>query len=97
MAKSLEAALRSRGLVPLHGAERPATSPFLNLVSEDAWALVSDPVGAPYKNAAQAVAYRPFTDPPINAWLALVWNSDPPALVHRLANVARSLGLTAEE
>jgi hypothetical protein len=92
----VEAELRSRGLVPLHGAERPAASPFLNLVTEDAWTLVSEPVGAPYKGASQAVAYRPFTDPPIKAWLALIWNAEAAVLVHRLANVACSIGLSAE-
>jgi len=95
--KTVEAALRNRGLVHLQSAERSSASPFVNVVAEDTWALASEAVGAPYRTSSTAVAYRRFTDPPIPAWLALVWGAEAPPLVHHLVGVARSIGLTAED
>jgi DNA-binding transcriptional LysR family regulator len=95
--RTVEAALRSRGLVALHDPERPGASPFVNVVAEDKWALASEVVAAPYRNGSTAVVYRPFTDPPIPAWLALAWGAEAPPLVHHLVSVARNIGLSVGE
>jgi len=37
------------------------------------WTLVSDAVAVPYRKNANGIVYRPFREPPIACWLALVW------------------------
>lgn len=94
--KALEAALRSRGLVPLAGGrERPAVDPFINLVAADSWALASEVVGAPYSTGSTPIAYRPIVEPAIPAWLALVWPRPASPAIQDLVGVARGLKLCA--
>jgi hypothetical protein len=95
--ESIAAGLAARGLAPERGSERPAASPFVRIAAGDAWALASEEVGAAYRSGSSAVTYRPFVDPPIPAWLALVWTSPAPPAAALLVEVARSLGLSIGE
>jgi DNA-binding transcriptional LysR family regulator len=94
--RTLEDALRDRGLVPLRAPERPAASPFISLIAGDAWALVSEVVGASYGTASTEIVYRPILDPSIPAWLALVWLPRASRAIQALVRVARALGFSAD-
>src|SRR5467141_2262002 len=74
----IEDALRDRGLVPLHSRERPKETPSANvqIAAGGTWALASEAVAAPYRTTPTA----------------LVWRPNAPRLVHRLVDVARTLG-----
>jgi DNA-binding transcriptional LysR family regulator len=91
--RSIDAALRDRGLVPLRRRERPKETPGANVqvAAGEAWALASEATGARYRTAPTAIVYRPFVEPPIPCWLALVWRSKAPRVVHDLVAVARTL------
>lgn len=91
--RTFQDALRARGLVPQRLRDRPAQTPTANvqIATGEAWALASEAVAAPYRTAPTAIAYRPFVEPPIPCWLALVWRRDAPCIVHGLVNVARAL------
>jgi DNA-binding transcriptional LysR family regulator len=97
MAKAMDAGLRSRGLLPQGGPERSRSSPLISVVAEDAWSLASEVVGAPYQGNSTPVVYRPMADPPIPAWLAMIWPPVASPLVQSLLSVALSLGLSADE
>src|SRR5467141_1632981 len=92
----LEIALRERGLVPERRLERPREAPTMNvqIAAGDTWALVSEAVAAPYRKQTNGIVYRPFREPTIACWLALVWLSPGPPLVDRLIQAARDTGLT---
>ena len=92
----LETALRERGLVPERRIERPREAPAMNvqIVAGDIWTLVSDAVAAPYRKKANGIVYRPFREPPIACWLALVWLPPAAPLIDRLVQAARDTGLT---
>jgi DNA-binding transcriptional LysR family regulator len=91
----LETALRERGLVPERRLERPREAPAMNvqIAAGDTWALVSEAVAAPYRKEPNGIVYRPFREPPIACWLALVWLPPAPSLVDRLVQAARDTGL----
>ena len=91
----IETALRDRGLVPERRVERPREAPTMNvqIAAGDTWALVSETVAAPYRKKANGIVYRPFREPPIACWLALVWLPPASALVDRLVQAARHTGL----
>jgi len=91
----LETALRERGLVPERQVERPRDAPAMNvhIAAGDTWALTSETVAAPYRKKANGIVYRPFREPPIPCWLALVWLPPVSALVDRLVQSARHTGL----
>ncbi len=91
----LEIALRERGLVPERRLERPREAPTMNvqIAAGDTWALVSDAVAAPYRKKANGIVYRPFREPPIACWLALVWLPPASSLIDRLVHAARDRGL----
>jgi DNA-binding transcriptional LysR family regulator len=91
--RTLQDALRSRGLVSLRRRERPKETPSANvqIAAGEAWALASEAIAAPYRTASTAIVYRPFVEPPIPCWLALVWRLKAPSLVHDFVAVARTL------
>jgi len=89
----IDEALRDRGLVPSQRRERPKETPAGNvqIAAGEAWALASDEIGARYMTASTAIVYRPFVEPPIPCWIALVWRAAAPRLVQDLVEVARAL------
>ena len=91
--RTIDAALRDRGLVPLRRVERPKETPSSNvqIASGEAWALASEAIAARYRTERTAVVYRPFVEPPIPCWIALVWRPKAPRVVHDLVAVARTL------
>lgn len=95
----LETALRERGLVPERRLERARDTQAMNLpiAAGDTWALVSDAVAVPYRCGSNGIVYRPFDEPTIPCWLALVWLPPTSPQVDRLVAVARHVGLTVPE
>ena len=91
--RTIDAALRDRGLVPLRRHERAPESPGANvrIAAGEAWALANDATAARYRRDSTAIVYRPFVEPPISCWLALVWRPKAPRLVQQLVEVARTL------
>ncbi len=85
--RAIQSALRERGLVPTRHRERPPEAPSGNveIAAGDAWALANDAVAAQYLPTTAAIVYRPFLEPPIPIWLALIWLPDAPELALRLA------------
>jgi DNA-binding transcriptional LysR family regulator len=85
--------LRDRGLVPTRRRERPKETPASNvqIAAGDTWALSSEGIAAPYRKTPTAIVYRPFVEPPIPCWIALVWRPKAPRIVHDLVAVARTL------
>lgn len=92
----LETALRERGLVPERRLERSREAPAMNvqIAAGDTWTLVSEAIAAPYRKKENGIVYRPFREPPIACWLALVWLPPASPLVDRLVQAARDTGLT---
>ena len=88
----IDAALRDRGLVPRRRRERPRETPSANvqIAAGEAWALASEAIAAPYRTAPTAIVYRPFVEPPIPCWIALVWRAKASPVVHDLVDVART-------
>ena len=91
--RTIDEALRDRGLVPLRRRERPKETPSANLqiAAGEAWALASEEIGARYRATPTAIVYRPIIEPPIPCWIALVWRAKASRLVHHLVEVARAL------
>jgi DNA-binding transcriptional LysR family regulator len=91
--RTIDEALRDRGLVPLRRRERPKETPSANvqIAAGEAWALASEEVAARYRAAPTAIIYRPIIEPPIPCWIALVWRAKAPQLAHELVEVARTL------
>ncbi len=90
--RTFEDALRDRGLVPPRRRERAALAPTANvqIAAEDAWALATEAVAAPYRAAPAAIVYRQFVEPPIPCWIALLWHPKAACRVHDLVEVARA-------
>src|SRR5438876_9168852 len=62
----------------------PYTTLFRSLIAAgEAWALASEAIATPYRTGSQAIVYRPFVEPPIPCWLALVWLPEASAAVQR--------------
>lgn len=89
----LDEALRARGLTPDRRRERPKETPAANvqIAAGGTWALASEEIGARYRAAPNAIVYRPFVEPPIPCWIALVWRAKAPRIVHDFVSVARTL------
>jgi len=89
----LDEALRARGLTPVRRRERPKETPAANvqIAAGETWALASEEIGARYRTAPNAIVYRPFVEPPIPCWIALVWRAKAPRVVQDLVTVARGL------
>jgi DNA-binding transcriptional LysR family regulator len=75
---TVETALNDRGLFPPRQLERAKHDSSGNVLvaAGEAWALANDVVAGPYANGSTGIVYRPFTDPPIPCWLALIWRPD---------------------
>src|SRR5205807_7787992 len=58
--RTIDEALRDRGLVPLRRRERPKETPSANvqIAAGEAWALASEEIGARYRAAPTAIVYR---------------------------------------
>ena len=97
--RTFEQALGERGLEPSHPRERPHAAPWANsqIAAGEAWALASETVGAPYRTGSTAVVYRPFLEPPIPCWIALVWHPEAAPLAQRLVEVARRAPLEVSD
>ena len=95
----IKSAMRDRGWKATN-REHPAdtASVFVEIAAGTAWSFANEDIAAPVRAATHSVVYRPFTDPPIPAWLALVWLPPATRRVERLVEMARALGLdvTAE-
>jgi len=91
--RTIDAALRDRGLVPSRRRERQKEAPAANvpIASGEAWALASEAIAARYRTEPSAIAYRPFVEPPIPCWIALVWRPKAPRVVRDLVEIARCL------
>ena len=87
----LRTALESRGLVPTsHRGRRGDIGANVAIAAADAWALANPAVAALYADTAESIVHRPFVDPPIPMWFALVWRGDSASpLVDTLVEVAR--------
>jgi DNA-binding transcriptional LysR family regulator len=90
---TIDAALRDRGLVPSRRRERPRETPSSNvqIAAGETWALASEAIAARYRTEPSAIVYRPFVEPPIPCWIALVWRPKAPRVVHDLVDVARGI------
>jgi DNA-binding transcriptional LysR family regulator len=97
--RAIQDALRERGLVPPRRIERPKETPAANvqIAAGATWALASEAIAAPYRSTPTAIVYRPFVEPPIPCWIALVWRTKAPPLVQNLVEVARTLRPFAED
>lgn len=93
--RTFERALRARGLEPRQRRDRPKETPSANMLiaAGEAWALASETVAAPYRAGSTAIVYRPFLEPPIPCWIALVWHREAAAMANGLVEVARRLHL----
>ncbi len=89
----LRSALESRGLVPArHLGRRGDIAANVAIAGGDAWALANPTVAAVYADLEGSIVYRPFVDPPIPLWYALVWRHDSSSpLLETLVEVARRL------
>jgi len=97
--ETVEVALRERGLNPRVRRERPKETPSSNIqiAAGEGWALASEAIAAPYRAASSGIVYRPFDEPPIPFWIALVWLPEAPLSVRRLVELAIELGLAVPE
>jgi DNA-binding transcriptional LysR family regulator len=97
--RAIQSALRERGLVPSRHRERPPEAPSGNveIAAGDAWALANEAIAAQYRATTAAITYRPFLEPPIPIWLALIWLPEAPELALRLLEVSGRLYPTAPD
>ena len=97
--ETIEAALRERGLVPKRLRERAKETPAANtqIAAGEAWSLVSEAIAEPYRTQSSGIVYRPFVEPDIPVWLALVWVPKASRLVCRLVDVASGIGLAVPD
>jgi DNA-binding transcriptional LysR family regulator len=93
----LESALRSRGLVPAcHRGRSPEPSANVQIAAGTAWALANKEIAAPYVATTHSIVYRPFVEPPIPFWLALIWRLDATSpLLKGLVDIACRLRRTS--
>jgi DNA-binding transcriptional LysR family regulator len=97
--RTFEHALRARGLEPRARRERPRETPSAHtlIAAGEVWALASEVLGAPYRTGSTAIVYRPFLEPPIPCWIALVWHPEAASVADRLVDVARRAGLEVRD
>jgi DNA-binding transcriptional LysR family regulator len=96
--RTVERALRARGLEPRARRERSReTSANTLIAAGELWALATDAIGAPYRAGSTAIVYRPFVEPPIPCWIALVWHEEAAPMADRLVAVARRAGLDVRD
>ena len=87
------AALRERGLVPRQRGNRSGAAPSgsVELAVGNAWSLANEAIAAPFLMTTKSIVFRPFVEPPIPVWLALIWLPGAPERVQQLVAVARTL------
>jgi hypothetical protein len=80
-------------LTPLRRRERPKETPaaYVQIAAGETRALATEVFAAPYRTTPTAIVYRPFVEPPIPCWIALVWHRKAPSIVHDLVDVAGKL------
>src|SRR2546428_9276101 len=66
------------------------------IAAGETWALASEAIAAPYRTSSPAIVYRPFVEPPIPCWLALVWLPEASAAVQQLIDAARRDGAAGD-
>src|SRR5256885_1016094 len=90
--QAFEEALQDRGLLPQRRLERPKDAPSHNLLiaAGEAWALTSEAIAPPDLTGSPAIVDRPFVEPPIPCWLALVWLHDAAGTDVGLVDLAHS-------
>lgn len=95
----LEAALCERGLEPERRSERSPEASAMNvqIATGDAWSLASEAVAAPYRDGSNGIVYRPFREPTIPCWVALVWRPPTSPQVNSLVQTARAIGLAVPD
>src|SRR5258708_4112259 len=73
--RTIDEALRDRGLVPLRRRERPKETPSANvqIAAGAAWALAREQVAARYPAPPTPIPHRPTIEPPIPFWIARSW------------------------
>jgi len=89
--RALRTALETRGLVPnRHRGRRGDIGANVAIAAGDAWALANPAVAAVYADMQASIVHRPFVDPPIPMWFALIWQGDSSSpLVDAMVRVAR--------
>jgi len=86
-----EQGIEARGLVPTrHRGRRGDIGANVAIAAGDAWALANPAVAAVYADMQASIVHRPFVDPPIPMWFALIWQGDSSSpLVDAMVRVAR--------
>jgi DNA-binding transcriptional LysR family regulator len=90
--RAIKAALLSRGLPDGRELPRPRDSAVatLHVAAGEGWLLASEEVGQMLTISNSAVVYRPFIEPPIPCWLALLSLPDPgTVMVDQFIEIAR--------
>jgi DNA-binding transcriptional LysR family regulator len=90
--RAIKAALLSRGLPNVREMPRPRDPGVatMHVAAGDAWLLASEEVGQMLTIGNPTVVYRPFIEPPIPCWLALLSLPDPRTpTVDRVIEIAR--------
>jgi DNA-binding transcriptional LysR family regulator len=91
--RTIRAALLGRGLAPARERTRPRDSTIgaMYVAAGDAWMLASDEIGRMYTEGNPAIVFRPFVEPPIPCWVALLYPRHAPSQnVLRLIEIARA-------
>ncbi|MEW5918339.1 MAG: LysR family transcriptional regulator [Gemmatimonadota bacterium] len=85
-------ALRERGVVPAQEADSSgAPSNSVELAAGNAWSLANEELAEQVVSRTKSVVFRPFVEPPIRSWLALIWLPGAPTRVQQFVDVAREL------
>jgi DNA-binding transcriptional LysR family regulator len=90
--RHVKSALLARGLSPRLEQARPRDPAVasMHIAAGGSWMLASDEIGRTFTENNPALVYRPFAEPPIPCWVALLTCIDQPGpTVERLLEVAR--------
>jgi DNA-binding transcriptional LysR family regulator len=92
---TLVKALHERGFDASNRRARPRLAPMSNtdVANGEAWTLANERYAARYLENPSSIVYRPMEDPPIPAWLGLVWLPDNAETAEQLVAVAQDRGL----
>jgi DNA-binding transcriptional LysR family regulator len=77
--RTIKTALQVRGLPQVREVPRPRDPGVatMHVAAGDGWMLASEEVGQMFTIGNPAVVYRPFVEPPIPSWLALLSLAEP--------------------
>ena len=90
--EAAKAALWHRGLSPVRQRARPRDSSVaaMYVAAGDAWMLANEDIGRMFTEGNPAIVYRPFSEPPIPCWVALLSLCDAPSPnIERLIDIAQ--------